>query len=65
MHGRVPVRLRTAHAEIPWGLISGLRHHLVHDYDDTNWDIVATVIFDELPVLIQQIEKLREPEFKE
>lgn len=46
------------HSDIPWTMISGLRHRLVHDYDGTNWNIIADVVFDELPVLISQLEKL-------
>lgn len=46
------------HNDIPWSMISGLRHRLVHDYDGTNWNIIADVIIDELPTLLKQIEKL-------
>ena len=46
------------HADIQWAMVSGLRHRLVHDYDGTNWNIIADVVFEELPVLLQQIENL-------
>ena len=46
------------YSEIPWSMISGLRHRLVHNYDGTNWNIIADVVFEELPILIQQLEKL-------
>ncbi|MCD8187250.1 MAG: DUF86 domain-containing protein [Ruminococcus sp.] len=46
------------HSDIPWAMISGLRHRLVHDYDGTNWNIISDVVFEELPVLILQLEKL-------
>lgn len=36
-------------SEIPWIKISGLRHRLVHDYDDTNWDIICDIVFDIMP----------------
>ena len=36
-------------------MIAGLRHRLVHDYDGTNWNIIAEVVFEELPVLVEQI----------
>ena len=39
-------------------MISGLRHRLVHDYDGTNCYIIADVVFEELPVLIKELEKL-------
>ena len=28
------------HGDIPWAKISGLRHRLVHDYEDTNWSLI-------------------------
>ena len=46
------------HNEIQWAMIAGLRHRLVHDYDGTNWNIIADVVFEELPVLIEQLKKL-------
>lgn len=49
---------KAAHPEIQWFMIAGLRHRLVHDYDGTNWNIIADVVFDELPVLIDQIKEL-------
>lgn len=49
---------KEAHCEIPWSMISGLRHRLVHDYDGTNWNIIADVVFEELPPLIQNLRKL-------
>lgn len=48
---------KEAHSEIPWLMMSGLRHRLVHDYDGTNWNIIAAVVFEELPVLIEDLKK--------
>lgn len=49
---------KEAHNEILWSLMAGLRHRLVHDYDGTNWNIIADVVFEDLPKLISQLEKL-------
>lgn len=49
---------KEVHSEIQWAMIAGLRHRLIHDYDGTNWNIIAEVVFDELPVFIEQIKKL-------
>lgn len=49
---------KEAHSNVPWTMISGLRHRLVHDYDGTNWNIIADVIFEELPALLAQLEEL-------
>lgn len=50
------------HSEIQWSMIAGLRHRLVHDYEGTNWNIIADVVFDELPVLIKQLEEFLDEE---
>lgn len=49
---------KKAHSEIPWSMISGLRHLLVHDYDGTNWNIIVEVVFEELPILVEGLRKL-------
>ena len=50
--------LKEKHSEIKWHMISGLRHRLVHDYDDTNWKLIADIIFKDLPELKEQIAKI-------
>lgn len=57
---RVSRQLVEQHPEIPWAEISGLRHRLAHDYEGTNWTMIAEVVFDELPAFIKQIEELDE-----
>lgn len=49
---------KEAHNEIQWSMIAGLRHRLIHDYEGTNWNIISDVVFEELPALIEQLEKL-------
>ena len=39
-------------------MISGLRHRLVHDYEGTNWQIIVEVVFEDIPALLVQLEKL-------
>lgn len=33
--------LKAAHPEVPWSQIAGMRHRLVHQYEDTNWSIIS------------------------
>ena len=47
------------HKDISWNLISGLRHRLVHDYEGTNWNVICDVIFEDLPVFLNQIEMIK------
>ena len=49
---------KNGHTDIPWYMISGLRHRLVHNYDGTNWSIIAEVVFEELPILLEQLKEL-------
>lgn len=46
------------HPDIPWSVVSGLRHRLVHDYEGINWSIIVEVIFDEMNGFIVSIKKL-------
>jgi uncharacterized protein with HEPN domain len=50
-----------AHPEIPWGAIVGMRHRLVHDYNQVDLDLVWTVARDRLPELIAVLEPLVPP----
>lgn len=49
---------KAQHNEIEWNMIAGLRHRLVHDYEGTNWNIIVEVVFEEIPVLIEKVEKI-------
>ncbi|MBQ9242978.1 MAG: DUF86 domain-containing protein [Proteobacteria bacterium] len=46
------------HANIPWSKIAGLRHRLVHDYENTNWSIINEILFTILPDFQKQIEQI-------
>lgn len=46
------------HSDIPWAKISGLRHRLVHDYDNTNWSLICSILFDVLPGFLSDLQAL-------
>src|SRR3972149_9709614 len=46
---RVSDDFRSAHQEIPWRAIVGMRHRIVHDYIHVNFDIVWGVATGRLP----------------
>ena len=50
---------KEAHCGIPWAKIAGLRHRLVHDYDDTNWSLICVILFDILPGFLKDLEALQ------
>lgn len=51
---------KAAHPDIPWAKISGLRHRLVHDYDNTNWSLICTVIFEVLPDFEKSVQAIKD-----
>ena len=55
---KVPAGFRAHHQHIPWPLIVGLRHVVVHDYGDIRFDKIELVLREEIPKLIPQLEAL-------
>ena len=46
---------RTAHAETPWKMVSGMRNYIVHEYFQVDDNVVWDVVTHDLPVLEKQI----------
>jgi uncharacterized protein with HEPN domain len=59
---KISDQFKTAHPEIPWKAISGMRHRLVHDYTRIDVPTVWRVVQVHLPPMIAQIEPLIPPE---
>jgi uncharacterized protein with HEPN domain len=53
---------REQHPTIPWKEIAGMRDVITHDYDEVDLDEVWTVINENLPQLLADIEPLTLPE---
>ena len=51
---------RAACPELPWPLIVGMRHRLIHAYFDVNLDQVWDTITHDLPSLVAALERLLE-----
>ena len=49
---------KRSNAEIPWVKIAGLRHRLVHHYEDTNWTVICAIIYDILPTFLEDLKRL-------
>jgi uncharacterized protein with HEPN domain len=58
---RVSIEGREEHPEIPWSDIIKMRHKLVHDYLDVDFDVVWEVVTVDLPDLIAQLEPFVPP----
>jgi len=54
---RVSPAGRRADSEIPWRQITGMRHRIVHDYLNVQYNIVWEVVRQDLPALIAALEK--------
>ncbi len=57
---KLPVDFKQDHADIPWKAIAGTRDKLVHDYFGVNYDVVWTIVRNDLPSLLEQINAVLE-----
>ena len=57
---RVSPAFRDAHPEAPWRSIVGMRNRLIHGYDDVDFDILWTILRQDLPPLIKTLELILE-----
>lgn len=54
---RVPPEFRDDHPEIRWIEIIGMRNRLIHGYDEVDFDFLWSVVRNDLPSLIKQLNK--------
>ena len=52
--------LKAQHPDLPWSMVAGLRHRLVHDYEGINWSVIVEVIFSEMPGFAEHMRKICE-----
>ena len=55
---RLSTTLKERHPETPWRLIEGMRHVLVHDYFQVDWDEVYRTAAHDIPKLQPQIQDI-------
>ena len=55
---QISPELKKTRPVIPWNLVSGLRHRLVHDYEGINWSLIVEVIFEEMDGFINSVKEL-------
>jgi uncharacterized protein with HEPN domain len=55
---KVAPQFVTAHPELPWTQMRGIRNKVVHDYFDVAWDVVWDSVKQDLPPLLQQVKSL-------
>ena len=55
---RLSPELKAQFPQLPWNMVSGMRHRLVHDYEGINWSIIVEVIFREMPGFVEQVREI-------
>ena len=55
---RISEPTRKTLTTIPWTAISGMRNRLVREYEEIDLDITWDTIFNSLPLLILELEKI-------
>ncbi len=56
--GRIPSEQRDLWPSVPWRNVIGLRNRLVHGYDQVNFDILWAIVTNDLPPLIEELQKI-------
>lgn len=49
---------REKNSQVPWHQVIGMRNRLIHGYFDINLDVVWKTVIEDLPILVQYLEKL-------
>lgn len=55
---RMPPEDRDRYPQIPWSQIIGLRHRLIHAYDQVDFDILWEIVTRDLPPLVAELERI-------
>jgi uncharacterized protein with HEPN domain len=60
---QVSKEFQSAHPQIPWREIIGMRHRIVHDYLNVDEDVVWEVVHSDLPQLTSILKNILPPEY--
>lgn len=58
---KVPSEIQFQYPFIPWPKVVGTRNRLIHGYDYVDYDILWDTITNDLPLLIEELEKITPP----
>ncbi len=52
---QISADFKNHYPDVPWNMVSGLRHRLVHNYEGINWSIIVEVVFQDMDDFVRQI----------
>lgn len=55
---RVSPEYQSLHPSIPWSQIISLRNRLIHGYDAVDMDILWQILKHDLPILIEELDRI-------
>jgi uncharacterized protein with HEPN domain len=55
---KLPLDFRDAYSGVPWRLMAGMRHKLIHNYASVNPLVVWKTAVEDIPALIPEIERV-------
>lgn len=55
---KISQETKDKYPDIPWSVVSGLRHRLVHDYEGINWTIIVEVVFEEMDQFVESVQNI-------
>ena len=55
---KVSAAFRKTHQDIPWDIIIAARNRLIRGYFDVDYGIVWSTVTDELPMLLERLNKI-------
>lgn len=56
---RVPDAIRSAHPDVPWRSLAGMRDKLIHDYIGVNTEVVWRTVVEEIPAVLVALGAIR------
>ena len=58
----VPKEIQARYEQIPWSKVISMRHRLIHGYDFVDYTILWDTIGQNLPTLIDTLDRILDPE---
>lgn len=50
----------SSYDDVAWLNAAGIRHRLAHNYMGTDWNVVSDVVFNEIPIMLEQVRSIIE-----